>query len=570
MTVHTQLNAIHVDHNVAVPMRDGTRLAADVYRPDGEGQWPVILYRFITDPTLDDFVEMATFFSRRGYVFVYNDVRGTVRSDGEFFPLVDEAWGERQDGYDAVEWAGNQPWSNGRVGLIGTSYGAFNQYTTAPTRPPSLKACMPFYGSNIHETVFPNGLYRLEEHRAWALWMTLNCLENEVSPEQREAVYTRVQAAREDHDSWIWRLPVTECPVLEGVSPWHFEHLKHLTDLSWWAKTDARNRFDAIDVPMLHVGGWYDLYLAGTLEHFTGLVAHGRTEHCRRSQRLLVGPWVHGGCTAPKSPLSVDFGPDALPDFMPIALRWFDHWLKGVDESLLDEPPVRLFLMGENQWQTMDSWPPANVTATPVYLRHGTGKNGTSLNNGHLTFEAPTTDEQPDTFIYDPDDTEHMPRSPSRQVELDQQSIEGQLLTYTTELLQEPLVVIGPVQAVLYAASSARDTDWVVHLCDVWPDGRSIKVCDGVLRARFRESPAEETLLEPGQVYRYEINMTATAQTFLPGHRLRIHVTSSDFPKYDRNLNTGGPFGTESNGQAAVNTIFHDAERPSQVILPLV
>ena len=178
----------------------------------GDGRWPVILYRFITDPSLDDFVEMGTFFSRRGYVFVYNDVRGTVRSDGDFFPLVDEAWGERQDGYDAVEWAGSQPWSNGHVGLIGTSYGAFNQYTTAPTRPPSLKACMPFYGSNIHETVFPNGFYRLEEHRAWALWMALNCLDNEVSPEQREAVYARVQAAREDHDSWIWRLPVTECP----------------------------------------------------------------------------------------------------------------------------------------------------------------------------------------------------------------------------------------------------------------------------------------------------------------------------------------------------------------------
>ena len=570
MSEQTRHHAVHVDHNVAVPMRDGTRLAADVYRPDLDGQWPVILMRFVADPAADEFVEMATFFSQRGYAFVYNDVRGTVRSDGDFFPLVDEAWGERQDGYDAVEWAGHQPWSNGSVGLIGTSYGAFNQYTTAPTRPPSLKACMPFYGSNIHETVFPNGLYRLEEHRAWALWMALNCLENEVAPEHREEVFARVQAARDDHDSWIWRLPVTECPALEGVSPWHFKHLKHLTDLAWWAKTDARNRFDAIDVPMLHVGGWYDLYLAGTLEHFTGLVAHGRTEHCRSSQCLLVGPWVHGSCYAPTSPTVIDFGPDALPDFKPIALRWFDYWLKGEDAGLQDEAAVRIFLMGENRWLTLDHWPPAHTTSTPLYLRHGTGKTDSSLNNGHLTFEAPTTDEQPDTFTYDPDDGRLRPRPPSPQAGLDQQAIEGQLLTYTSELLQEPLVVIGPVQAVLYAASSARDTDWVARLCDVWPDGRSIKVCDGVLRARFRESRAEETLLEPGQVYRYEIDMTATAQTFLPGHRLRIHVASSDFPKYDRNLNTGGPFGTESNGQAAVNTLFHDVERPSHVILPLV
>ncbi|MBX2998158.1 MAG: CocE/NonD family hydrolase [Caldilineaceae bacterium] len=560
----------HVKHNMPVPMRDGTMLRADVYRPDVDGRWPVILMRFVMEPAGDEFVEMGRFFSQRGYAFVFNDVRGTARSGGDFFPLVDEAWGENQDGYDTVEWAGHQPWSNGKVGLMGTSYGAFNQYTTAPTRPPSLRACMPFYGSNIKETVFPGGIYRLEEHRSWALWMALNCLEGQVAPAQRARVRAGVEAARADHESWIWHLPVTECPQLVGLAPWHFEQLTRAADLQWWAQTDAKGRLHEIDAPMLHVAGWYDLYLNGTLEHFTGLVEKGRTARCRDGQRLLIGPWTHGWCGEPMAPPPLDFGPESLPDFKEIALRWFDHWLKRPGEGSPDQPRVRLFLMGENRWLDLDQWPPANVTYTPVYLRQGTGATAASLNNGHLTFEAPSTGEQPDTFVFDPDDPIIGHHGSSPTVEIDQREREGQILTYTSEVLQEPLVVIGPVKAVIYASSSSPDTDWVVRLCNVWPDGRSIRVCDGIVRARFRHSPGEATLLEPGEVYRYEIDMTATAQTFLPGHRLRIHVTSSDFPRYDRNLNTGGPFGAEIEGQVAVNAVFHDLERPSHLVLPFI
>lgn len=561
---------ILVERRVAVPMRDGTLLQADVYRPAAAGKWPVILMRFVMDPGVDDVAEMGEFFARRGFVFVYNDVRGTARSDGEFFPLVDEAWGENRDGYDTVEWAGHQPWSNGRVGLIGTSYGAFNQYTTAPLRPPSLAACMPFYGSNIHETVFPGGIYRLEEHRAWAMWMALNCLDAQVAPESRERVRARLEAARSDHDSWLWHLPVTECPPLAGVSPWHLEHLTHQNDPQWWANTDARTRLDEIDVPMLHVGGWYDLYFNGTLEHFTGLVQRGRTAHCRNSQRLLVGPWTHGWCGTPAPPPPLDFGPQAIVDFKEIGLGWFDRWLNGaIGEDVAEEPPVRLFLMGENCWMEMEEWPPADVTYTPLYLRQGTGQTAASLNNGHLTLEAPNTQEQADSFVYDPSDPVIGHHGSSPTVEIDQCEREGRLLTFTSEILQEALVVIGPVKAILYAASTAPDTDWVVRLCDVWPDGRSVRVCDGIARARYRNSLEQEELLTPGQVYRYEIDMTATAQTFLPGHRIRVHVTSSDFPRYDRNLNTGKPFGAEVKGQIAINSVFHDIQQASHIILPI-
>lgn len=570
MSSPTQHHNIHIDRNVPVPMRDGVNLRADIYRPKGEGRWPVILMRLVADPAAETQRTLGAFFSRRGYVFVYNNMRGTYQSEGEFFPLINDAWGEMQDGYDTVEWAAHQPWSNGDVGLFGPSIDAFAQYTTAPTRPPSLKACMPFFGSNIHETVFPNGLYRLEEHRSWALWMALNCLTSEVAPAEREAVRTRLLAGQEDHDSWLWHLPVTEAPVLTGVAPWHFEQLRHQCDRQLWTQTDARTQFQEIDAPMLHVAGWYDLYLNGTLEHYTGLVNHGRTARCRASQRLVIGPWQHGHCNVPTIPPPLDFGDAAQLDFKELALRWFDHWLKEDENGLMDEPAVRLFLMGENRWLEFDRWPPEGLIYHPFYLRQGTGQTAESLNNGHLTLEAPSTAEQADTYTYDPHEPIIGHQRSALTPEPDQREREGRMLTYTSQVLEEPVVVIGPVRAVLYAASSALDTDWVVRLCDVWPDGRSIRICDGVVRARFRNSLAQEELLEPGKVYCYQIDMTATAQTFLPGHRIRIHVTSSDFPRYDRNLNTGGPFGVETTGQVANNTIFHDPERPSHVLLPLM
>jgi putative CocE/NonD family hydrolase len=560
---------IRIERNLPVRMRDGTILRADVYRPDSDGRWPVILMRFLEYPIIEPFVENGEFFVRNGYVFVYSEVRGTGRSDGEFFPLVDEAWGENQDGYDTIEWAGRQAWSNGNVGLIGTSYGAFNQYTTAVTRPPSLKACIPFFGSSAREIAFPRGLYRLEEHRSWALWMALNCLEQEVAAGERAAVTSRIEAAQADHESWYWHLPVSRAPVLEGVAQWHFEHLKHQTDLDWWKRTDASSRPNEIDVPILHVAGWYDLYLQGVIDHYSGLVEQGRTEACRTAQRLVVGPWVHGLFDPPSSPSSLDFGIGVDPGLRGIMLRWFDRWLKEGDSGESDDPAVRLFLMGENRWLEMNEWPPNGAVDTPIYLRQGTGRTSSSLNNGHLTFEQPTTVESPDSYVYDPQNPVIGHRPGESAFEPDYRNREGRLLTYTSEVLKDPLTAIGPLKAVLFAASSAPDTDWVVRLCDVWPDGRSIVVSEGIVRARFRNSLENEEFLEPDLIYRYEIGMAATATTFLPGHRIRVHVTSSDFPKYDRNLNTGVPFRQGIDSRIADNRVYHDYLRPSHVILPV-
>lgn len=256
----------------------------------------------------------------------------------------------------------------------------------------------------------------------------------------------------------------------------------------------------------------------------------------------------------------MDYGPQAIYDLHANRVRWYDHWLKGVANGVMDGPAVHAFLMGANRWLELDTWPPAGISYRPAYFHQANG----------LSFETPASCEPPDPFTYDP----HQP-VPSQVLypqlgPKDYQPIEDQMLCYTSDVLQTDISVAGPVTAILHASSSAMDTDWVVRLCDVWPDGRSMSVCDGILRARYRDSLSEPTLLEPNEVYRFEVDLWSTAQVFKAGHRLRVHVTSSDFPRYDRNLNTGGPFATESHSVAAVNTIFHDAARPSHLLLPIL
>lgn len=565
---------VHIEHNVPVPMRDGTILRAEVYRPKAEGKWPVIVERHGHDPSSEETVERGKFFSQRGYVFIYNNTRGTYQSKGTFFPFIDDGWGQNQDGYDTIEWAGHQPWSDGNVGMFGSSYGAFTQYQTAPTRPPSLKACVPILGTCSPSTfAFPNGVYHMQRHRFWALYMAWDRAHHypESLPTKNEArasIRTRLDKALEELERWNRHLPLKDFPPLKELSPWYFEHLKHPAGDPWWIQTDMRTRFSEVDLPIMHVAGWFDPNINAAIECYLGLVEQGRSEKCRSSQRLIIGPWMHEDPPIPPMPL--DFTSDAIIDFQETALSWFDYWLRGQDNDIPNEPGIRAFLMGENRWLELDQWPPDNVTYQPIYFRQGTGKTEESLNNGQLTFELPITDEQPDTYTYDPQDP--IPgRWPSQHTdEMHQNDVEGRLLTYTSDTLSEPIAIVGPIKAVLYASSSAPDTDWVVRLCDILPDGRSIKVCDGILRARYRNALVREEFMEPGEVYQFEIDLTATAQTFLAGHKIRIQVASSDFPKFDRNLNLGGPFGEESQGQVAINTIYHDATRPSHIILPIM
>lgn len=370
----------------------------------------------------------------------------------------------------------------------------------------------------------------------------------------------------EEMESWHRHLPLKAFPPLEGLADWYFEGLDHPEDGDYWRPTDLSAMYPEVDVPVLHWNGWFDYCLEGTLNSFQGMRAHGRSERCRKGQRLVIGPWTHVGTTGEE----IDFGAEAVLDESAYRLKWYDHWLKGMDTGIMDGPPVRLFLMGANRWVEMEDWPPGEVVYRPVYFHEGTGRSEASLNNGRLAFQPPGADEQPDSFPYDPQDPVPSVRTFEDSGPKDFRSIEGRLLTYTSDVLEGDLTVTGPLKAVLYGSSSAVDTDWVVRLCDMWPDGRSMWVCDGILRARYRDSFEREELLVPGQVYRFEVDMCATAQVFRAGHRLRVQVTSSDFPWYDRNLNTGGPFGEETRGHVATNTVFHDAMHPSHIVLPVM
>lgn len=566
--VHT----IEVERYVPVPMRDGTILRADVYRPKAQGQYPVVLER-VAYELIDRCTENGEFFAQHGYVFVGQSVRGRFGSGGRFDPMRDDAWGlRRRDGYDSVEWAGTQVWSDGKVGMADGSYSGLTQYLVAPTRPPHLKAMFAreadtgwYSGHN-----YRGGAHDLARRRKWALEQVLIQLEHDNCVPGSADARARLSKALDEIDTWYWHLPLKSCPPLEGLADWYFDILDHPEDGPYWQATDIVPLFSEINVPIFHLGGWFDVFVKGTLRAFQGVQEYGKTELCRKSQKLTIGPWMHGQANIGQQRTGeLDFGRLAAFDQKDYWLRWYDYWLKGVDTGVMELPAARIFVMGANRWLDFEAWPPQEVAYKPLYFREGVGKTESSLNTGRLTLAPPSMDEQPDSFVYDPADPVLSLLNDIDLAPKDHRFIEGRMLTYTSDVLEQDMTVVGPLKAVLYTVSSAPDTDWVVRLCDVWPDGRSMSVCDGILRARYRNSLARPELMIPEKLYQMDVELTPTAQVFLASHRLRIEVTSSDFPRSDRNLNTGGIFGEEVQGKAAVNKIFHDPMRPSHIVLPL-
>jgi uncharacterized protein len=556
---------IEIERQVPVPMRDGTILRADVYRPAASGRFPVIVERVAYE--LGARVgAYGPYYAQRGYVVVGQNVRGAYGSEGELVPFRDDGSGTHQDGYDTVEWAAAQAWSNGNVGMVDGSYSGFTQYLVAPTRPPHMRALSPREGGGdlYRDWVYRNGANQLYFTRSWTLQTCLAWLSHPAAAAKAPGARERLEHALSDGlDPWLSHLPLNECPPVAGLAlaRWYFEHLSHPEDGPYWEALSMANRYADVDVPTLHVAGWFDVFLGGQLRVFQGLQAHARSEAARRAQRLVIGPWIHGPANTSQTQAGeVDFGPAAIFDLHAQRLRWYDYWLKGAANGAMDGPPVRAFLMGANRWLELESWPPGGATYRPLFFHQATG----------LSFEPPDGAEPPDSFSYDPQQPVPSLILYPQLGPTDHRPIEDRVLTYTSNVLESDLAVAGPVTAILHAASSAPDTDWVVRLCDVWPDGRSLSVCDGILRARYRESMVQPTPLTPDQVYQFNVDLWSTAQVFKAGHRLRIHVTSSDFPRYDRNLNTGGPFGRESRSAVAHNTVFHDAMRPSHLRLPIL
>jgi putative CocE/NonD family hydrolase len=565
------LPGVTLERNVPARMRDGVTLSADVYRPAAEGPFPVILMRLPYDKTSAENIAYAdpSWYARHGYIVVVQDTRGRFASEGEFIPFMHEA----EDGYDTIEWAARLPGANGRVGMYGFSYAGATQLLPATLRPPSLVTICPgLTGSQYYEGwTYNQGALALAFAMSWATQLAggdaLRAKDDEAG-RALAAVFGSIQG-------WNWYQPLTEFPPLQGPFGAYFlDWLAHPTYDDYWRRWSIDEDYSRLTVPALHMGGWYDVFLSGSVRNYLGLRGEAGDHAARAGQKLLIGPWMH----IPWAPVNlgaVGCEPSTVDD---LQVRWFDQFLKGKETGVLDAP-VSLYVMGAETWRDYPDWPPPESRPQRWYLHSG-GRANSRFGDGALSREAPG-DEWPDRFTYNAVAPQMSlgghsccfgfvaPMGPA-----DQRAAEefNDVLVYTSEPMQRPIELIGDVSVTLHAASSARDTDWTARLCEVFPDGRSINLQEGIVRARYRESLSEPSFIEPDHVYRYTIPLGPVGSRIAAGHRLRLTISSSDFPQWDRNLNTGGDLYGEGPSAAvtAAQTVLHDAAHASYVTLPVV
>ncbi|MBA2597055.1 MAG: CocE/NonD family hydrolase [Chloroflexia bacterium] len=565
------LPGVAVERDVPCRMRDGAMLFADIYRPAGEGPFPVILMRLPYDKTQAENISYShpSWYARHGYLVVVQDVRGCNTSEGGFTPFQHEA----EDGYDAIEWAARLPGANGRVGMYGFSYAGATQLLPATLRPPSLVTiCPAMTASQYYEGwTYNQGALALAFTMSWAV----DLASREARKARDDRAVGELSAAYASMQGWNWFLPLASFPPLTGVYGHYFqEWLAHPTYDDYWRRWSIDEDYTRLIVPALHVGGWYDIFLSGTMKNFTGMRGGAGTDAARAAQKLLIGPWTHMPW-APASMSSESVEPTIVDDMQ---LRWFDQMLKGEETGVLDSP-VSLFVMGAEEWRDFPDWPPPGSEATRWFL-HSDGRANSRFGDGRLSRKTPS-DEPPDVFTTDP--LYPAPRvgghsccldfvAPMGPADQSAAEIFNAILVYTSEPLELPLELIGDVSVTLYAATTTRDTDWTARLCEVFPDGRSVNLQEGIVRARYRESLAEPTLLDPDTVYRYDMLLGPVGVCIAAGNRLRLSVSGSDFPQWDRNLNTGGALFQEgaTASVVATQTVLHDGNHPSHVTLPVV
>ena len=563
---------IKIEKNVPATMRDGTVLRADVYRPLAAGRFPALLQR---TPYSKNTPRASQTFSRlagRGFVVVIQDTRGRYMSDG-----VAKPHDEAEDGFDTIAWVAQLPYVDGKVGMFGGSYLATTQLLAATLRPPALVALFPAssYASR-YDMVFQGGAFYLSDGLGWNLGQSLDVHRRLLTPEANRDGPADLDEAQEKafREHWLWHVPLKSIDALEirKYAPGYFQMLDNPARDTYWRTFDIEARHDQFQVPAYHLTGWYDTLLTGTLRNFTGLRAHAATEKARRYQRLVIGPWTHARPTIESTKIgAVDFGPDAGLDSEDLMTRWFAYWLQGGDRAVIEGPPVRIFVMGANRWRDEPEWPLARARSTAYFLG-SSGRANTAAGDGILAQQS-STGAAVDRFVYDPSDP--VPtgaqggysRTPSDQRDTEKRQ---DVLVYSTAPLREAIEVTGPISVKLWVASSARDTDFTAKLVDVFPDGTARALNDGILRARYRDSKTQPALLTPGQPVEITIDVGATSNLFRTGHRIRLDISSSNFPRFDRNPNTGGVFGEDSKLLRAEQTILHDARHPSRLVLPMV
>ena len=559
---------IHAEMNVAITMRDGVTLRANIFRPAEGGPVPALVLRipYNKDAAQTYVYAHPAWYARHGYAVLVQDSRGRYASEGEFYPLRLDG----EDGFDTIEWCAAQSWCDGKVGSYGFSIPGINQLLAAHLRPPSLTTAIPaFYPSGMHDGfLYRGGALSLATLAQWAVVIAADAA---IRKGDMEAL-AQVVPADQLSGKWHSGTALKDMPFFTKPDslPFIADYLAHPGQDDYWQEWHLPSRLGNIDIPCLHVSGWYDTFIAKTMESYEALSAAAQAEH-----RLLVGPWYHIPWTQQVG--AIDYGWEARNFVDDYQIAWFDAQLKG-DRSKLDAlPMVRIFVTGANEWRDYDAWPLAGTSAENWYL-HSSGRANSLSGDGSLSPQVPG-EEGADFFIYGPEGPvqslgghscclpDRAPMGPE-----DQRQVEyrNDVLVYSSMPLETSLFVAGKVNAVLHAASSAVDTDFTVKLCDVAPDGTAINITEGIIRARYRESLEREVMLEPNAIYEFSIAVGVACHRFAAGHRVRVEVSSSNFPHFDRNPNNGKPFGEDDVLVTASQTVFHDSTRPSHIELPVV
>ncbi len=556
---------VTVESSVAVTTRDGVRLIADVYRPNGQGPFPVLLQR--TPYDRKGGASMAEQLASHGYIVVIQDTRGRFESDGEFYPFRHET----DDGFDTVEWAAKLPGSNGKVGMFGGSYVGATQMLAAIGKPPHLEAIFPYVTAAEYYDgwTYQSGVLMQWFASSWTTGLATDTLRKATS-------------ARSRPKDWAFTIPVDQYRILDvpsahEVAPYFRDWIVHETDDAYWKPWKISDRYSEMTVKALHGAGWHDIFSKGSIRNYIGLREKARTVAARDGQRLIVGPWAHAA-TSPEGKIGgVVYGKQAVLDMPGATLEWFDYALKDVQNRYATGKPIRLFVLGENAWREEEEFPPKRANETRFYLAAQKGANS-AHGDGVLVEKAPEN-SPPDVFDYDPWSpvptiggrlccgTDVIPPGP-----FDQSPNETRrdVLVYSTPPLDKELEATGWVKVELYASTTAADTDFTAMLVDVDSKGFARYLADGIVRARYRNSTEQAEPIVPGKPYRYEVDLWATSNLFKVGHRVRLYISSSNFPRFNRNPNTGERMLGTTGMVKARQTIYHDATHPSALVLPVV
>ncbi len=561
-------NEIKIERFKPITMRDGVKLYADVYMPAKPGKYPTIVIRTCYGVQRDGGHQDKIKFAQQGYAVVFADVRGRYESEGQWYPFMDEG----KDGYDVIEWAAKQPFSNGKVALQGGSYLGHNQWAAMSQVPPSLVATFPGVAStNIYANwLTMGGAFRLSFNYGWGVVRMPNRI---MLPQYwHTEAYTPEELK---YENILWHLPLKDGDLKSaGYAVKHYrDWIEHESYDSYWKSISDEENFSKMNVPAHTYGGWFDIFLMGTINGYIGMRNKAATPAARAGARMIIGPWGHGPSQAFGT---VDFGPTANMKMFERELQFYDYHLKGIKNGIESEDPVKLFYMGIDKWRSEKDYPIPGTQYKNLYLTSN-GNANSVRGDGELTFEAPKK-AAADKYTYDPKfpvmtlGGNNCCGTPTQAGPYDQRPLERRedVLVYSSDFLKSAVTIAGPVKMKLFAATDGPDTDWMIKLVDVYSDGRAMPISEGILRARFREGLDKIKLLTPNQVYEYEIEMTGTANVFKPGHRIRVDITSSNFPQFDRNPNTGDPLGSSDRVRVAQQTIHHGGPRLSSIVLPMV